>query len=99
MGIFDKMQQIKNIPGGISAVNKARKLQKEMSRQRIEAIENGVKVVMTGDFQIEELEIDGTKNERLREALNKTFKRIQKQMAQQMAANGDLGDLFKNFGK
>lgn len=99
MGIFDAAKQLKNIPGGIGAINKARKMQKQMSKQKTEVLENGIRVVMTGDFKIEELEIDGAKNERLREGLNKAYKKIQKQMAQQMAANGDLGDLLKGFGK
>jgi DNA-binding protein YbaB len=99
MGMMDKMNMVKNIPGGFKAINEARKIQKQMSKRKIEVIEDGVKVVMTGDYKVQELEIDGTSNLRLQKALNKAFKKLQKEMAKQMVEDGDLGSLLKGFGK
>ncbi len=87
----------KNIPGGMKAINEARKMQKEMSKQRFEVEEEGVRMVVSGDFQIQELSIDGNLNERVRKAFNKAFKKVNKEMAKNMMDNGSFGDMMKNF--
>lgn len=92
-------KQMGNIPGGFKAINEARKMQKQMSKQRYEVEEEGIRIVMSGDFQLQEMSVDGEINERVRKALNKAFKKVNKEMAKNMMENGDLGELLKGFGR
>lgn len=70
---------------------KADAMKKKMGTVWVAVEERGVKVVMRGDQHLEELFVDGEKDERLKDVLNKALKETQKKAAKKM--QGDLGDL------
>jgi len=70
---------------------KADSMKKEM--EKIVTVEEyrGVTISMRGDQHIEEVIVDGERDERLEEAFNKALKESQKEVAKKM--QGRLGDL------
>lgn len=70
---------------------KADAMKKKMETVRVTVEERGIRVAMRGDQHIDELVVDGEKDERLKEVINKALKETQKKSAKKM--QGDLGDL------
>lgn len=66
-------------------------MKKKMEAVWVTVEERGIKVVMRGDQHLEELSVDGEKDERLKDVINKALKETQKKSAKKM--QGDLGDL------
>lgn len=83
--VFDK---VKNL---YSLKRKADSLKKRMSGISVEVEEKGVKIIMRGDQQVEEIVVDGEKSERLRKVFNRAVKEAQKKVAKKM--QGELSDL------
>jgi DNA-binding protein YbaB len=82
---FGKMKELYELK------KKADSLKKEM--EKIVTVEEyrGVTISMRGDQHIEEIIVDGEKDDRLEEAFNKALKESQKEVAKKM--QGRLGDL------
>lgn len=77
--MFDKFQQLKQ----------AKELQKQLQGEREETEKNGVKVVINGKMQIEEVtlnpELEKEDQEKLvKEAFNESMKKLQSSIAQKM---------------
>ena len=70
---------------------KADSMKKRMEEIFLELEDRGIKVRLRGDNHLEELIVDGQKDERIRDVLNKALKEVQKKVAKKM--QGDLGDL------
>jgi len=66
-------------------------MKKRMEEIFLELEDRGIKVRLRGDNHLEELIVDGQKDERIRDVLNKALKEVQKKVAKKM--QGDLGDL------
>ena len=66
-------------------------MKKEMEAIHLEVEERGVKIKIRGDQHIEEIVVDGHKEDRLRDAINKAVKESQKKVAKKM--QGRMGDL------
>jgi hypothetical protein len=64
--------------------DQAMAIQKQLSQERIEINENGIRIVITGDQKIEEFEIQGIKNDLVREKLNKAIKQSQEMAAKKL---------------
>lgn len=81
MGIGDAL-------GKLGDINKLRQqamqMQKSLSGQQITVEENGVKVVITGDQRILELEIQGLSNQVLNDVLNKAVRKSQELAAKEL---------------
>lgn len=93
--MFDKFKKL-------AELNRMRKealrLQKELKKERVEIFENGIKVVVSGDQKIEELEIDGTKDKRITEAINKALKKSQENAAKKLQElSGGMTGLLKGL--
>jgi len=72
-------------------------IQKQLSQEKIEINESGVRIVITGDQKIEEFEIQGIKNDLVRDLLNKAIKKSQEMAAKKLQEmTGGLQGLLGN---
>ena len=92
MGIKDSFGQLKDLK---KMRDQAMALQRELAAEKVEVEEDGVKVVITGDQQIQTIEIEGEKKEKLVEVLNKAIKKSQEIAARKLQQmGGGLGSLL-----
>ena len=70
---------------------RADSMKRRMEEIFLEIEDRGIKIRLRGDNHLEEITIDGQKDERIRGVLNKALKEVQKKVAKKM--QGDLGDL------
>lgn len=90
--MFDKVKQLGELK---KMRDQAMQMQKALAQERIEVEEQGIKVVMAGDQQIKEIEIEGEDQERLVEILNKAIKKSQEVAARKLQEmSGGLGGLL-----
>lgn len=59
-------------------------IQKQLAQEKIEINEDGVRIVITGDQKIEEFEIQGIKNDMVKDKLNKAIKKSQEMAAKKL---------------
>jgi len=84
--MFEQLKQLKKI----------QEIQNALKNERIEHEKNGMKVVINGKLEIEEirlnpaLDIEKQQNE-LRDCLNEAMKKIQMTVARKMQSMGGLG--------
>lgn len=83
--MWDKLQQLKKLK---QLRDQAMEMQKVLQRESITVEENGVKVVMRGDQQIQELIIEGEDRKKVVEAVNKALKESQKIAAKKLQEMG-----------
>lgn len=83
--MFDQVKQLNELR------KQGKKLQKEMERITVDVTEGKVRIVMRGDQQIEEIEIDGEIRKDIKDALNKAVKESQKKVSKKLS--GMLMDL------
>jgi len=93
--MLDKFKQL-------GELNKMRaqavKIQKELKKEEIEVIENGVRVVVTGDQKIKILEIDGMADNRVPDVVNKAIKKSQQVAAKKLQEmSGGLTGMMKGM--
>jgi DNA-binding protein YbaB len=70
-------------------------IQKQLAQEKIEINEDGVRIVITGDQKIEEFEIQGIKNDMVKDKLNKAIKKSQETAAKRLQEmSGGLQGLF-----
>lgn len=70
-------------------------IQKQLAQEKIEINESGVRIVITGDQKIEEFEIQGIKNDMVKDLLNKAIKKSQEAAAKKLQEmSGGLSGLL-----
>ncbi|MGI5826281.1 MAG: YbaB/EbfC family nucleoid-associated protein [Patescibacteria group bacterium] len=70
-------------------------IQKQLAQEKIEINEDGVRIVITGDQKIEEFEIQGIKNDMVKDKLNKAIKKSQETAAKKLQEmSGGLSGLL-----
>lgn len=79
----------------IKMANRLRQIQNELGKERITIEENGIKVVVSGDMKIRELEVDGEEQGKLVDVVNKAVKKAQEVSAKKMQEMGGLAELFR----
>ena len=79
--VFDKFKQLGQLK---KMRDQAVKIQKELAAEQTEVNENGVRVVISGDQKIKDLEIDGEQYSRVVDVLNKAIKDSQKMAAKKL---------------
>jgi DNA-binding protein YbaB len=89
MSMFDQLKQLKQL----------KDLQDQLKKEKIEMEKNGVKVVINGKMEIEELtlnpDLDINQQQRiLKDCINDAMHKVQMSMAQKMSKMGIGG----NFG-
>ncbi|MGI5827566.1 MAG: YbaB/EbfC family nucleoid-associated protein [Patescibacteria group bacterium] len=95
--MFDKVKQIGELK---KMRDQAMIIQKQLAAESIEVNEEGIRIVVTGDQKIKELEINGAANQKLINTLNKALKKSQEMAAKKMQEmSGGLGGLLKGLGQ
>ncbi|RJR24806.1 YbaB/EbfC family DNA-binding protein [Candidatus Microgenomates bacterium] len=80
--------------------DQAMQIQRTLKNERIELDEGGIKIVLNGQQEILELEIDGEKNDKLKDKLNKALKTSQEIAAKKLQQmSGGLQGLLGNLGQ
>ena len=70
-------------------------IQKELASEEIEVEKNGVRVLITGDQKIKELEVNDHSDDDVREAVNEAIKKSQEVAARKLATmSGGLQGLL-----
>jgi len=88
--VFDKLKQFKQMR------DQALAIQRELSQEKVEVEEDGVKVVITGDQKIETLEVDGEQDRRILNVINIAIKKSQEIAAKKLAQmSGGLSGLLR----
>ena len=80
----------------VKAANKLRQLQNDISKQRFTIEENSVKVVVSGDLKVKELEIDTDNMDRVVDVINKALKEAQETVGKRMQE--EMGGLQNLLG-
>lgn len=83
--MWDKIQQGKKL---MQLRSQAMEMQKQLRAQTLTVEENGFKIVVNGAQEIQELEIDGEEQKKLREAINKSLKKSQEIAAKKLQEMG-----------
>lgn len=90
--VFDKFKQLGELK---KMRDQAMAIQKALAEEKIEVEEQGIRIVMTGDQQVQEIEIDGQSQGKLRDVLNKAIKRSQEVAARKLQEmSGGLSGLL-----
>ncbi|MBM3205915.1 YbaB/EbfC family nucleoid-associated protein [Candidatus Shapirobacteria bacterium] len=75
--------------------DEALRIQRELAAEKVEVLEGEIKVVVSGDQKVQELEIQGEAQPRLIEVLNKALKRSQEVAARKVQSmSGGLSGLL-----
>ncbi len=90
--MFDKVKQL----GELKRMrDEAVRIQKQLAAEKIEVDEGDIRIVISGDQQIKELEINGESNEELVRVLNNALKQSQKVAARKVQEmSGGLSGLL-----
>ena len=90
--MFDKVKQL----GELKRMrDEAMRIQKQLAAEKIEVDEGDIRIVISGDQQIKELEINGESNEELVRVLNNALKQSQKLAARKVQEmSGGLSGLL-----
>jgi len=90
--MFDKFKQIGELK---KMRDEAMKIQRELAAEKVEISEGDVKIIISGDQKIHELEINGESQPRLIEVINKAVKRSQEVAARKVQSmSGGLSGLL-----
>lgn len=87
--MFDKFRQQLGQLGELKKLrDQAMALKRQLAAEEVVVEEEGVKVVITGDQQIKQLEIKGISNQTLVDVLNKAIKKSQELAAKKLQEIG-----------
>jgi nucleoid-associated protein EbfC len=90
--MFDKFKQIGELK---KMRDEAMRIQKELAAEKVEISEGEIRIIISGDQKIHELEINGESQPRLIEVINKAVKRSQEVAARKVQTmSGGLSGLL-----
>jgi DNA-binding protein YbaB len=90
--MFDKFKQLGELK---KMRDEALRIQKQLAAETIEVNEGNIRIVISGDQQIKELEINGESNQELINVLNNALKQSQKVAARKVQEmSGGLSGLL-----
>lgn len=79
--VFDKLKQLGELK---KLRDQAMAMKKALREEKITVEENDIRVVITGDQEIQELSIQGNQNQNVVEVLNKAIKKSQEVAARKL---------------
>ena len=80
--------------------SQAMQMQRELAQERVEITEGNMKVVVSGDQQVQSIEIEGEEQKKLVELLNRAIKSAQQKAATKLTQmSGGLPGLSGLMGK
>ena len=91
--MFDKFKQVSE---AMKMKGQLREIQKQLSAEKIEIEEDGIRVVVTGEQKIKELVVKGNDEYQLREIINKALDKSREVAAKK--TQDAFGDLSKLLG-
>ena len=90
--MFDKFKQLGELK---KMRDEALRIQKELASEKVEINEGNIKIIISGDQKIQELQINGEDQNHLLEVLNKVIKRSQEVAARKVQSmSGGLSGLL-----
>jgi len=90
--MFDKFKQLGELK---KMRDEALRIQKELASEKVEINEGDIKIIISGDQKIQELQINGEDQNHLLEVLNKAIKRSQEVAARKVQSmSGGLSGLL-----
>ncbi len=90
--MFDKFKQLGELK---KMRDEALRIQKELASEKVEINEGNIKIIISGDQKIQELQINGEDQNHLLEVLNKAIKRSQEVAARKVQSmSGGLSGLL-----
>lgn len=90
--MFDKFKQIGELK---KMRDEAMRIQKELAAEKVEVSEGDIRIIISGDQKIHELEINNEAQPRLIEVINKAVKRSQEVAARKVQGmSGGLSGLL-----
>lgn len=89
--MFDKFRQGADM---LKMANRLRQIQNQLSQERITIEKDGIRVVVSGDMKIRELEVDGEEQKKVVDVANEALKKAQETSAKKMQEMGGLAELF-----
>ena len=90
--MFDKFKQLGELK---KMRDEALRIQKELASEKVEINEGDIKIVISGDQKIQELQINGEDQSHLLDVLNKAIKRSQEVAARKVQQmSGGLSGLL-----
>lgn len=90
--MFDKFKQLGELK---KMRDEALRIQKELASEKVEINEGDIKIIISGDQKIQELQINGEDQNRLLDVLNKAIKRSQEVAARKVQSmSGGLSGLL-----
>lgn len=80
--------------GDVNAMRKqAAQIQAALEKEEFEVVQGNVRIVINGNQNVLEVEVDGVQSEQLKRAVNEAIKKSQQ------AAAGKLAELSKSMGQ
>jgi len=93
--MFDKFKQLSELK---KMRDQALNIQRQLAGEKVEINENGVRIVISGDQQVLELQTNDAGDETVKTVINKALKRAQELAARKLASmSGGLGGLAGMF--
>jgi hypothetical protein len=90
--MFDKFKQLGELK---KMRDEALRIQKELASEKVEINEGDIKIIISGDQKIQELQINGEDQNHLLDVLNKAIKRSQEVAARKVQSmSGGLSGLL-----
>lgn len=90
--MFDKLKQLGDLK---KMRDQAMALQKELQKEQITVEKHGVKIVISGDQHIQSIEVNGAKDDHVKDAVNEAVKKSQEIAAKKLTQmGGGLGGLL-----
>lgn len=75
--------------------DQAMEIQKQLQQEEVEVERNGIKILITGDQKIKELESNGKSDNDIKDAINEAIKKSQEIAARKLSQmGGGLGGLL-----
>ena len=91
---FSKLSELKKMR------DQAMKIQKELQAEEVMVENHGIKIVITGDQKIKEIETNGRSDNDIKEAVNEAIKKSQEIAARKLASmQGGLSGLLVGGGQ
>jgi len=75
----------------LGQMGKLRQMQKQMAKKKLVIEDKGVKVIVNGKQEIEELSFEkGTRADQIKKLINKAFNQLKKEMAEELMGGTSL---------
>lgn len=75
-------------------IQQALAMQKALAAEEVTVEENGITIIMSGDQTIKEVSVDGQRDERMKNVMQKAIRKSQEIAARKLQSMGGMGGMF-----